>query len=298
MEILVNREPLDYTLENETSVGEVVDGVQKWLAEGEFTITSLDVNNTNYPIHDRAEWQAIELSRVATLQIEAVPLTSAHQTSGLALIEYLEMLEDAISNRDSAKLSELSEELPHVRPRVGVLIPGLSRDQAQDEILANEALTAGTLPGPAEAQTVLSHISDVKTLLFTRVKELAYPVRELAYSLGTLRSLAPKLAEVPVELQTGQETSAMQSIVKMTELLSRVYRLTPLAERASETEDIDFNKLKQIQKELAPQLAELQEAFQVEDSVLVGDLIEYEIVPRLGELDSVFTSIPESSEAE
>ncbi|MFP4551506.1 MAG: hypothetical protein ACLFNT_11925 [Spirochaetales bacterium] len=285
MEILVNREPLDYTLESETSLGEVVDGVQEWLQDGKFTITSLDINNEAYPIHDRQRWQDIELDSIRRLEIEAIPLTNDRQTRTMALIEFLEILEDSVRGSNETQLRDAANELPYVREQIARIVS--SQGDAHSSILADERLNRGLLPDEQSTAALEREIANLKTLLLSRAKELVYPLRELAVTLGALRSFATRLEDVPVLLQTGKEGEAMQIVVTLTELLSRVYRVAPLAEQADDADQLDLASLRSLLNELAPPLRELEEAFHVSDTVLVGDLLEYEIAPRLLQLDSV-----------
>jgi hypothetical protein len=289
MEILVNREPLDYQLESETSLGEVVDGVQEWLNDGKFTITSLDVNDEAYPIHDRQSWQDIDLDAVERLEIEAIPLSDAKQTTLIALIEFLDILDDILRLRQEERLREVVVELPYVREQIAAIIP--TYVDSQTGVLFNAQLNSGALPEESVVASLHNELTDLKTLLLSRAKELVYPLRELAVTLGTLRSFASNLEEVPVLLQTGKDTEAMQMVITLTELLSRVYRVAPLAEQADGADQLDLRGLRALLGELAPQLRELEEAFKVKDTVLVGDLLEYEVAPRLLQLDSVTQSL-------
>jgi len=285
MQILVNREPLDYALESETSLGEVVDGVQEWLTDGKFTITSLDVNAQAYPIHDRQSWQDIEINTVERLEIEAVPLTNAQQTRTLALIEFLDILDDILRMRQEGRLGEVVAELPYVREQIAAILPVYA--DPETTVLANDDILIGVLPSEQACVAIHKEIADLKKLLISRATELVYPLRELAMTLGTLRTFASRLEQVPVLLQTGKEGEAMQIVVTLTELLSRVYRVAPLAEQDENAAQLDLSALRSLLDELAPHLRELEEAFHVKDTVLVGDLLEYEVAPRLFQLDTV-----------
>jgi hypothetical protein len=61
-------------------------------------------------------------------------------------------------------------------------------------------------------------------------------------------------------------------------------RLIPLVEASEETAGIDVPGTRRFAEDLAPYLSELKEAFEIQDTVLIGDLLEYEVAPRLDEL--------------
>jgi len=281
MEILVNREPLNFNLEAESSVGEVVDGLADWLRSGRFAITSLDVDETSYAIHDRDTWESIEIHSVRELSIEALPLEDVDHATIIALDEYCALLIECLENRDPEPLAEIAEELPYVRGRLGQFFPSLRDEDGSVPILTDATLAAGRLPEPAAAEVVIAEIETIRTLLTTREREYSEPGRELSLSLGQLSATADALVEVPVQLQTGRKTAAMQTIVRFTELLTRVVRLIPLAEAREESHGIDLEGARRFAEETAPHLVELKEAFEIQDTVLIGDLLEYELAPRL-----------------
>ena len=294
MEILVNREPLDFTLEKESSVGEVVDGLAQWLGEGQFAITSLDVNTATYAIHDRSAWADISLDEVERLSVEAMPLTQVDHATLVALDQYFSLLVECLTRRNAEPLPELAEELPYVRRRIAQFVPSLANPDGSVDLLHDPALETGALPSPERGEELMGQIRNIRAILETREREYRQPVAELGFTLGQLRAMAEQLVEVPVQLQTGHEADAMQTVVTLTELLGRVVRLVPLVEGSNAQPELDMARVRAFAEELAPHLAELKEAFEAQDSVLLGDLLEYELAPRLESLNEV---LPDAARA-
>lgn len=281
MEILVNRERLDFRLENESSLGEVIDGLARWLGSGDFAITAIDVNATSYALHDRTAWESMELGEVRQLSVEALPRHNADRATVVALLEYFGLLREAISRRDDGILAELAGELPYVRRRLAQFFPALVGPNGTIAGLDDERLNAGALPSEASAERIRTGVADLIALLTAREREYEDPARELAVTLGRLSAVAPEVVDVPVQLQTGRGQEAMRTIVKLTELLSRVIRLIPLAETCCESVAFDLGGVRAFAEELAPVLEEIEDALRAGDTVLVGDLLEYEVAPRL-----------------
>ncbi len=280
MEILVNREPLDFTLEDEQSLGEVVDGLQAWLTAGQFTITSIDVNDTSYPIHNRNAWEQIKVNGVRRLSVEALPRTSADQDAILAVDEYLSLLQEALTSADREALTDLLDELPHVRERIIAFFPALADSAGESSVLVTDQLDLGAVQ-ETERIRLTTEITQLRSLLVARAREFAFPVREMAITLGQLSSASEELEQVPVQLQTGEGARAMKTVVSLTELLGRVFRLTPLVESAENRGDLDVVRIRTFTQETSEVLAELAQAFEINDTVLVGDLLEYELAPRM-----------------
>ena len=87
-----------------------------------------------------------------------------------------------------------------------------------------------------------------------------------------LKGTKAEMEQVALLLQTGKDAEAMQYIITCTEYILKALRLLVLAPKS---EDI-----KSFRDELNSVLLELKEAFTVKDSVLIGDLMEYEIRPE------------------
>ena len=289
MEILVNREPLDFRLENESSVGEVIDGLADWLSSGSFAITSLDVNATSYAIHDRSSWENIAVTEVDELSVEALPLNRVDHTTIVALDEYCSLLKEAIETGATEPLGELVAELPYVRARLVQFFPSLAGPDGGADVLNDADLEQARLPEEPRRTRLVEEIDALRTILASREREYRDPARELALTLGQLSASRDTLVEVPVQLQTGHQQAAMETVVTVTELLSRLMRLIPLVESAAadDTLGIDVPGVRRFAEELAPQLVELSEAFEAQDTVLIGDLLEYEVAPRLEQLKSL-----------
>ncbi|MFW5684942.1 MAG: hypothetical protein ACOC1I_08820 [Spirochaetota bacterium] len=287
MEILVNREPLDFKLENEASVGEVVDGLAEWLGSGQFAIISLNVNTNSYAIHDRSAWADISVDDVERLAVEALPLQSVDHATLVAVDEYCSILAEALRTQNVEAIPELAEELPYVRRRIAQFVPSLASPDGVAEVLADARLEAGEMPDARSAGKLADELDSIRSILQIREREYRQPERELALTLGQLSAMREQLIEVPVQLQTGKERAAMQTVIGLTEMLGRAVRLVPLVEASDGAIGIDVQGVRSFAESLAPFLAELKEAFEIQDTVLLGDLLEYEVAPRLERLEEL-----------
>jgi hypothetical protein len=292
MQILVNHEPLSYSLESEESLGEIVDGLATWLRDGEYAITGIQVDDRSLPIHDRTGWQDVDPEQVDTLHIEALPLTQVEHTTVSALADYCALLQRALREEHADALGELAAELPYVRTRLGELFPGVIRERG-DGVLVDPELEKGNLPAPEAASRLEREIAALIATLESRMREYSSPDSELMLTLGQLVACATALEEVPVQLQTGDEGSAMGAVILFTEYLSRIIRLLPMVS----SPDVPVAEIRSFAKDITPYLQELQGAFEVHDSVLIGDLLEYELAPRLAGLRAAAVDGPVTPES-
>jgi hypothetical protein len=102
-----------------------------------------------------------------------------------------------------------------------------------------------------------------------------------------LSACTEEISEISVLLQTGKDRQAMDTIVRFSELSQNLVRLVSSISPPNANEDVQG-----FYRELNGVLSELLEAFETKDSVLIGDLMEYEVAPRLGRLRTILQELP------
>ena len=96
--------------------------------------------------------------------------------------------------------------------------------------------------------------------------------------------LSKKMEEIPVELQNGKNSQAIESIKNLADSIDDFCHIAALASLFPETfknTNIDGKNFKEFFADFSGILLEYEQALQNNDTVLLGDLSEYEICPRL-----------------
>jgi len=96
--------------------------------------------------------------------------------------------------------------------------------------------------------------------------------------------LSTKMEEVPVLLQKNETKLASESITTLADSINHFCHLAALASLFPETftnTTIDGMNFNDFFKDFSPILADFEQALQNNDTVMIGDLAEYEICPRL-----------------
>jgi hypothetical protein len=119
-----------------------------------------------------------------------------------------------------------------------------------------------------------------------RREEASCRLRETMETYAALQALAPELAaleekigEVSVLLQSGKDRQAMETVTRFTDLIEAAVAALQRTGNAGEAAEL-FS-------DLNPRLREILGAFDAKDFILVGDLFEYEVAPRLGKLSAL-----------
>jgi hypothetical protein len=141
---------------------------------------------------------------------------------------------------------------------------------------------SGRGPGPGDLQKIIRE----------RLRELEDPRREIAASGPLVRVVAGRLEELPLDIQTGKDGRAAETIQLFSSAAGKLLRLLGLLKLegySPETLTVDGVPLFEYIEEFESLLRELAAAYEEKDAVLVGDLAEYELAPRFLKFYSAFS---------
>lgn len=164
--------------------------------------------------------------------------------------------------------------------KAGMTVTGLKYDGAEIDA---ESLDGFFAKSPDSVGTV--------ELTAITGEEILRIMRDLG---GRLTGCIPRLQEIPLALQTGKDRSVMETINGCSSDLHSLYQLLPLLPLTgldSKGPDIDGIPLVDYPAELSPILRDLLDALEKKDTILVGDLSEYELAPRIERLGSALATV-------
>jgi hypothetical protein len=152
------------------------------------------------------------------------------------------------------------------------------------QLFADILAAAGDEPDGASRIEISAQVDRLRSIFGERLAELVSPAREMRTAGSLFEERAPELAELPVLLQTGKEDQAMKTMLFFIELFNKVIRIIPeLRRRGVDTDSISVGgkDMPKFFGAINDVLRELTEAFEHKDAVLIGDLAEYEVLPRM-----------------
>lgn len=120
-------------------------------------------------------------------------------------------------------------------------------------------------------------------------------VKQALENLSSLFStLAEKMQSVPAALQNGKNAEVGESIKNLADSIDQFCHIAALASLFPE--DFDSSKFngfnfQEFIKDFSPILADFEEGLKNNDTVLIGDLAEYEICPRLQSVSQALKGI-------
>jgi hypothetical protein len=294
--LTINGEPINYSLENERTLAEVVRGVQGWLAEAGFHVTGMNADTHDLFRETPDQWSRIEVSSVEELGVRAAHTGDMKLAHWRTVEKWLGMLGDeirAMSVRpagpgstapvsEAGTLSELLSDFPetlHGMRANPFLPPGSTTGSRFEAMFAGQPAAAVAAWPPARLHDAAELIAELHQLLSRRLADASAPGEALKRCTAQIRESMAHLPEVSVLLQTGRDKAAMEIVIVFADVVQALLGLVPFLPP-------DPNRGKLL-SELTPFLRDLVSAFDAKDSVLIGDLLEYEITPRIERLAPV-----------
>ncbi|MDA3948832.1 MAG: hypothetical protein PF508_06350 [Spirochaeta sp.] len=279
MNIRINGVAISFELEHETTAGQVFDGLAEWLQRSGHRLDRVALNNST--LDDVAgAWRDTPVAEVADLDIDAYSVREKQIKDLETILHYTELLQRVMRDGTAEQCAAVLDELPHVAqgirrnaPDLGGLIeePFTDHDHTDPEVRARGAHRAG----------------EMATLIEGRQRELLDPEHEMWGTLNALDAILPTFEEIPGEIQGGDRKRAMELVARFSELVARELRILPILIETRpelEHEEVDGMPINESLPSLNELFVELESAFTNDDYVLIGDLLEYEMLPRFTDL--------------
>jgi len=281
MRLTVNGDSVDFSLEHERTLGEVTAAVERWLAGAGFVVVALAADGEDLA---GSHWQERPLDGVGVLAIgarNAGELRLEHWRAAAGVFDTFAALLDA-GAADAAALAATSDALTAASEALAALGANPAGPDAADAAARLGRLIAGAtadaVPAwPAERRAAAAALArGLAGALAGLAERAADPAAAVATAAADVAQRLPALAEVAVQLQTGRDREAMAAV---TGLCDAAQRLLPLVAFLPRDEGRE-----RLIAELNETLRGLVGAFEAKDTVLIGDLAEYEVAPRLAGL--------------
>jgi hypothetical protein len=274
MDISINGVRADIKFDTEENLGEALSGIELWLQDQGCFLSGVEVDGEAVQAELLESFSARKLDGINTLDINIL------SWSELAVQAYL-AARDTLSSY-------------------------------QDAVFSDKQTIKAAWEGSAAARFLSEHVSDISelirlglsgegydaaallTLIDERLRELQEPEAEFSNMEPLVSGIAVRLQDIPLDMQTGKDGRAAETIQIFSRGMEKIYRLLHILKfKGLNTENVRVETLsfRDFNDEFSAALRELAAAFQVKDSVLVGDLAEYELAPRLVKLYTVLKEL-------
>lgn len=264
MVILINDKPADITLDTEKTIGDVLSGIEQWLS----------------PLGNRIQGIAIDGVKISSDDLGGVFEREIKSTGRLEITvsSWRELAAEAMG--DLRETCEAYENTAfHERGQIyNHWEEGTTARFLQSDMADIYNLAALTLSGEGISARELAAAID------ERLRELLNTGQETGAAETLVRTIAQRMEELPLDIQTGKDQRAAETIQLFTRIGEKLFRIFAIlkSERLS-LDDFKVGDLpaKAFMEEFNAALRKLTLAYRNGDTVLMGDLSEYELAPRL-----------------
>ncbi|MDR2020331.1 MAG: hypothetical protein LBQ14_06165 [Treponema sp.] len=273
MEITINGVPADITLETEKTIEDLLSGLENWLEGSGHYLSGLTVDGEVIGVEGVDSALGLSLEQIKTLDIKT-------STWFLLALEALYTLRNTLNDYEAASFEEQKS-----------LASGWA-ESAAARFLAEKLPDLSVKAGKTFAGEGLSP-GEIRFLTEERIREIENPRQELGRAEPVLTEIVKRLEDLPLDVQTGKDGRAAETVSLFTGISEKIFRLLPLLKSQGldpdslEVEGVPF---KAFLEEFTAAVKELLAAYETKDAVLAGDLAEYELAPRLGKFYAVIKS--------
>ena len=271
MEIRINGKTVDIRVEHEKTVGEIMVSLDKWLANSGHMLSGLAVDG------QKADSSSIEnafLREINTVEVLDIFTRSLAEFFAMSLLDFLSDIEEY----ENLSFEEKNDFYESWKERAGTRF---AAEQMPDLF----SLYVNTFSSGGVNTEVLRSVTE------ERLREVKEPVKEITRLQPVIEDTCARLVDLPLDVQTGKDKHAAETLQYFSGIVEKIFRVFRqldiqgyISEEPVSRLIIDFGTA----------VKELLEAYERHDSVLVGDLTEYEMAPKLKELyDTIVENIRE-----
>jgi hypothetical protein len=266
--ITINGETAGITLEAEKTLGEILSCLDSWLEGSGQYVSGIEVNGEVYGSSSLEKAFELSLDGISRLDIKTSSWADLMLEALFGIKNDLEFYE----KNPAETVSGLRKSAEWMESHTAFFL----RNNAEDIYrLMLEILDGKVFPGKA------------LPLITERIRELRDPAAEIKASFPAISEIAKRLEDLPLDVQTGKDARAAETIALFSGLSEKLFRLLHiLRSRGAAAESMNG-----FLAEFGSAVKELHSAYANKDTVLVGDIAEYELAPRLLEFSSLLDSL-------
>jgi len=321
MEIYINNERTDFELENENNSLEIINAISDFAVKSnpQHFITNIMINNKEYSFADEDKLKELTIDLIKKIEIETGDIYQITRLSMDQIEKFLILLKNIFIKKEwDNVLDKIDNSLNWMNEGILQIIKifdhkeenfkdektnfiNLSNDLSEiiknlnkDNFLENTKISEESIDKISKMLDILSKIK--KWLVYSyRVPDRQFVVNNINKLIFDIENIVTKLENVPMLFQTGEDKEAMTIIQNLTNILEESIGLFVLFKESFKLH-MDKYTVKEVHfedffKTVTEYLKELMESIQNNDSVVVGDLLEYEFLPNILEIKNTLQKI-------
>jgi len=265
MIIKINDKPLDFTLDNEKTLGEVFTSLEQWLSNSGHRLSEIFIDGNAVSAGMIEELFKKDVKSIKSLDVRTNAIAELAAASLQTLIK-------DIDEYESLKFDEKPKFFDNWKTSAQAMF-------IMQEMPDLYAFFKNTFSnGDVSVITLRSVTEEIQ-------REVNEPLKELVKIEPILNEICDKLINLPLDIQTGKDLVAAQTIQLFSAVSEKLIRL--FYQLSTQGYIIQIEEAKKIAEGFSnfkDILAQLLESYEKHDIIIVGDVAEYEAAPKLKEL--------------
>jgi len=265
MIIKINGKTLDFSLDNEKTLGEVFTSLEQWLSNSGHRLSEIFIDGQAVSAGMVEDVFKKDVKSIKELDI------STNAVAELAATSLLTLQKD-IDEYETLKFDEKAKFFENWKNSAQALF--IMQEMPDLYSYFKNTFLNGEIP----VQTLRSVTEEIQ-------REVNEPVKELVKTEPILNEICDKLVNLPLDIQTGKDLTAAQTIQLFAAITEKIIRL--FYQLSTQGYIIQIEAAKKIAEDFVNFkniLTELLESYEKHDIIIVGDVAEYEAAPKLKEL--------------
>jgi len=274
MKILINGVDADIQLETEKNVGEILCALDAWLNNTGHRLSGLNIDGETISSGSIDACFGRNIDTITTLDIHTMPVLQLFAESLINTMEDISAYE-AAGFDERGSFSEQWKQSPQA----------LLLAEHSPELFG---WASQTFSGEGSGTQAF------RVLVEERLRELRDPAAEMNRTGPLVSEVCTRLEELPLDIQTGKDVRAAETVRTFSGVAEKVFRVfNVLKTEGFPVEEIAVENMPIAAyiAEFSTALRELLAAYEQHDTVLVGDLAEYEMAPRLRSLHAAVVDL-------
>jgi len=268
MNIHINGKAANITLDTEKTLGDVLSGIEYWISSSGNRIREISADGEVLDPDTLSASFDRDINKIEQLDI--------------AVSAYRELAAEALCSLLFACRSYADAAFEHRAQIAEDWKQSSAADFLRTDVFDIYDLAVAVFSGEGLA------VQELPAIIEERLKEITTPSEEIAACEALVKTVAARMEALSLDMQTGKDQKAAETIQHFSKTAQKLFRIFFILESEGFTSDnesrvfsVDELAVKDFMREFNSALTEISAAYESNDTVLVGDLSEYELAPRL-----------------
>ncbi len=324
MDIYINDEKINFKLENENNAFDIVNALSEYSSglKPQHFITSIFVNESEYSFTDDKKLKKINLNQISNLKIEISDIYEITEMSIKQIEKFLILLKNLITEKKPTdNIEKINESINWMKDGINQI--STIFDSKDEKIIEHKNnflnnceklnnfftdIKLNDKTDKIKSNTALEYLKDLDSSLSSiknwliknfKIPNTEYIIATLDNLINEIDEIVPKLENVAILYQTGEDSQTMDIIQNLANILEKSISLFIVFKESFKIK-LDKYSFKEVNfdtyfKTITDHLKMLMEAIQNKDFVVISDLLEYEFVPNLEEIKKILLKIKEEA---